>query len=76
MMYFHAIRVVSSSTGTQQCLFICLFTQICGNFFLSVDLLIIICSLLDAEVDQKLLTCGGGSNADGGGIVVSSFIFS
>lgn len=39
--------------------------QIHENFFLSVDLLIIICSVLEAQVDQKL--CGGGSNADGGG---------
>lgn len=37
------------------------------NFFLSVDLPIIICSGLAAEVDQKLLTCRGGSNAAGGG---------
>lgn len=41
--------------------------QIHENFFLSVDLLIIIISVLEAEVDQKLLTCEGGSNAAGGG---------
>lgn len=63
MIYFHTIRIGSSSTDTRQCL----FTQIRENFFLSVDLLIIVSSVLGAEVEQKVLTCGGGSNAPGGG---------
>lgn len=69
MIYFHTVIICSSSTDIQQCLFSCLafVPQICENFFLSVDMLIIICSVLKAEVDQKLLTCGGSSNASGGG---------
>lgn len=65
-IYFHTIRIGSSiSTDIWQCLAICiaLVLQIHENFFLSVDLLIIICSVLEVEIDQKLLTCGGSSNA-------------
>lgn len=69
MVYFHTVIICSSSTDVQQCVFSCLalIPQICENFFLSVDLLIIICSVLKADVNQKLLTCGGSSNAAAGG---------
>jgi len=47
--------------------FICIafVPQIHENFFHSVDLLIIICSVLEAEIDQKLLIYGGCSCAAG-----------